>query len=240
MRADGLGFATMLKRMTPSTARRLVAEARASRLSDPSVRYPPWYLHRWHFLPEGYLSRRSAAGYESVIRTLYNQARERRLLRALAAHVASFRPASVVDLGCGPGRAIEALADALPRVDLTGIDLSPFLLERAERRTARFAGRVTLSHGSALQPRFEGEGFDAAIAIHFIGHLPEAAAGRAAETALSLLRPGGRLYVIDHAWHPRPLQRVPLIEERRFNAGLVRFSVYERASAGTTTGILAT
>lgn len=214
--------------MTPSLARRVVAEARASRLSDPEVDYPRWYLRRWHFLPEGYLSRRSAATYESVVRTLYNQAREGRLLRALAGHVAAFRPANVIELGCGPGRAIETLAREMPGAEFTGVDLSPFLLERAEQRTAPFSNRVTLSHASALKPPFLAGRFDAALAIHFIGHLPEAAAHEATAAAMGLLRPGGRLYIIDHAWHPHLAERVPLVLEQHFNAGLVRFSVFER------------
>ena len=221
-------ISAMLKRMAPPLARRLVAEARAARLSDPAVDYPRWYLRRWHFLPEGYLSRRSAATYESVVRNLYNQAREGRLLRVLADHLSAFRPADVIELGCGPGRAIETLAEALPTTSITGIDLSPFLLERAEQRTARFGKRVTLSHSSALDPPFVAGRFDAALAIHFIGHLPQAAAREATTAAVTLLRPGGRLYVIDHAWHPHLPDRLPLVLERRFNAGMVRFSVFER------------
>ncbi|HXU24586.1 MAG TPA: class I SAM-dependent methyltransferase [Tepidiformaceae bacterium] len=222
----------MLKRMAPPLARRVVAEARAARLSDPAVDYPRWYLRRWHFLPEGYLSRRSAATYESVVRNLYNQAREGRLLRALAGHVSAFRPTDVIELGCGPGRAIEALARALPASSFTGVDLSPFLLERAERRTARFGSRVTLRHSSALHPPFVSGRFDAALAIHFIGHLPQAAARDATIAALTLLRPGGRLYVIDHAWHPHLPDRIPLVLEQRLNAGIVRFSVFERPPGG--------
>lgn len=214
--------------MAPSLARRVVEDARASRMSNPAVDYPRWYLRRWHFLPEGYLSRRSAAAYESIVRTVYNQAREARLLRALAAHVATFRPANLIELGCGPGRAIETLARELPGTELTGVDLSPFLLERAEQRTAPFSNRVTLRHASALQPPFIAGRFDAAVAIHFIGHLPGSAAHEATSAALALLRPGGRLYVIDHAWHPHPPGSIPLVMEQRFNAGLVRFSVFER------------
>ena len=50
-------------------------------MADPKVSYPDWYLTRWHFLPEGYVSRRSARLYQEYIPALYNQGRDERLRR---------------------------------------------------------------------------------------------------------------------------------------------------------------
>lgn len=221
----------MLKRMAPSLARRCVDEARRSPLSDPVVHYPQWYLQRWHFLPEGYLSRRSAAGYERLIRNVYNAASERRVLDRLVDAVARQAPKSLIELGCGPGRGLEAVAARLPGCELAGLDLSPFMLERAERRLEESAVAATLVHGTGMEAPLLPESFDAAVATHFFGHLPRAAAQRAWDEAARILKPGGRLYVIDHAWHPRlaaPLARVGSIGLLR---GILRFTVLQKAPA---------
>src|SRR5512141_406121 len=124
----------MLKRMRTSLARRCIAEALQSPHADPEVLYPRWYLQRWHFLPEGYLSRRSIAAYETLIRRLYNVTREGPILDRLTGYLRAARPEAVLELGCGPGRALERLSQALPGTPLTGVDLSPFMLERAAER----------------------------------------------------------------------------------------------------------
>jgi len=50
----------------------------------------------------------------------------------------------IVEIGCGTGRNLERLATIFPEASITGIDLSPDMLARAARRTARFGRRVTL------------------------------------------------------------------------------------------------
>jgi ubiquinone/menaquinone biosynthesis C-methylase UbiE len=221
----------MLKRMAPSLAQRCIDEARRSHLSDPVVRYPQWYLQRWHFLPEGYLSRRSAAGYERLIRNVYNAASEGRVLARLVDSVARQAPRTLVELGCGPGRGLEAIASRMPACELAGLDLSPFMLERAERRLEESAVAATLVHGTGMHAPLPSESFDAAVATHFFGHLPKAAAQRAWEEASRILRPGGRLYVVDHAWHPR--LNAPFGEARSAGLlrGILRFTILEKAGA---------
>ena len=56
-----------IKRISPARSARHVLAAAKLPLANREVDYPEWYLHRWHFLPEGYLSRRSAAAYEHLI-----------------------------------------------------------------------------------------------------------------------------------------------------------------------------
>jgi S-adenosylmethionine-diacylgycerolhomoserine-N-methlytransferase len=50
----------------------------------------------------------------------------------------------IVEIGCGTGRNLERLALIFPEARITGIDLSPDMLARAEARTARFGRRVVL------------------------------------------------------------------------------------------------
>ena len=218
----------MLKSLPDARAEELVAAAADAPTSDPHVDYPSWYLHRWHFLPEGYLSRRSAAGYDHVIRNVYNQLMEGRIIRRAVNEAARLRPHSVVEVGCGPGRLLKALADSGSGATLVGVDLSPYLLERARKRAGTHARLV---HADGLELPSEEAAFDLSCASHYIGHLPRGLRDRAFVELCRVVRPGGHILLIDHRWHgARTAEGVKLIDRTRCNAGLIDVSVFERTS----------
>jgi len=224
---------TMLKRIPRERAARLIAEARRLPQSDPATRYPAWYLHRWHFLPEGYLSRRSAAGYDRGIRQLYNAGVEQELIKKLTHRIAAARPPSVIELGCGPGRLLTALADSRVARRIVGVDLSPYLLERAQHRLGPCD--VTLMHADATETPEPDGAFDAAVAAHYIGHLPESLRPRAVQELARLVRPGGQVVVADHAWHPWPGHALlALRHASRHASGLIKLQVFERLESRDT------
>ena len=224
----------MLKRIPAGRAKELIASAGSTATSDPRVTYPSWYLHRWHFLPEGYLSRRCAAGYDHVIRRVYNQGFERATIRAAAEALAKLRPRAVLEVGCGPGRLLKALASSGVAEELVGVDLSPFLLERARRKLSM--SRVRLVHADGLALPSEDEACDAVVASHYVGHLPAAVRAAAATEIARVIRPGGHAVVVDHRWHPWPetpsLRREHVV---RSNTGLIEIATFVRtdAPAGT-------
>jgi len=221
----------MLKRLPAARARELVARASATPVSDPRVKYPRWYLHRWHFLPEGYLSARSAAGYENVIRRVYYQGTDARLNRSVVGELEGLNPGSILEVGCGPGRLLEAISEAGFSEGLVGVDLSPYLLERAARR---LDGRtVRLAHADGLTlPAAEGS-FDVAVAAHYVGHLPRALRGRALKEIARVVRPGGHVILIDHRWHGLPATPgTRRIRMTRHNAGLIEMTTLARDEIG--------
>lgn len=216
----------MLKRMDAVRARRLVADASSSPLTNPFVEYPHWYLQRWHFLPEGYLSRRSAAGYDLVVRNLYSALQEQRITRALLAMMRAEAPRHVLELGCGPGRLLRAVSKSRIAQRVTGVDLSPFMLERSQRRNR---SGVELVHSSGLDLPWDEPEFDAIVAAHYFGHLPPETRQPAVAEAARILKPGGTLYVVDHAWHEATTAPglLPLGEERRV-LGAIRLTAFQR------------
>lgn len=224
---EGAGtIVRMLKRIPPPRAEELVSAAAAMPLSDPKVTYPAWYLHRWHFLPEGYLSRRSAAGYDQVIRRLYNQGLESRVIQSVVAGLKRVAPTSLVEIGCGPGRLLQAAAAAGVGDYRVGMDLSPYLLERARKRLGRDARLV---HGDGLAIPSEDAAFDASVASHYLGHLPSRMREVAIAELSRVVRPGGHVFVVDHRWHPWPGNPgLKLLETVSHNLGLVTVRVFER------------
>ena len=60
----------------------------------------------------------------------------------LLARVAAVDPASVTDLGCGPGNLTALLADRWPAAAITGIDSSPEMIEAARAAEPRVAFEI--------------------------------------------------------------------------------------------------
>jgi len=198
-----------LQQMPPSAAVRAESRARRAPAADPSVDYPAWYLRRWHFFPEGYLSAGGVRNYDRFIRPLYYEGHERKALAALTREVVRVhattregpRP-TILDVGCGTGRMLAAIRRRLPASDLTGLDLSPFMV--AESR-ARLADTARIVHADACSLPWDSASFDVAVAAHVLGHVPRPVATRMLTEIARTLRPGGTLLVVEHSWHTLPL-----------------------------------
>jgi SAM-dependent methyltransferase len=83
-------------------------------------------------------------------------------------------PATVIELGCGPGIALGELLAAYPAASVVGVDRSPVVLKSARRRNAlAFAdGRLTLITGDIEK----GVGYtpaDLVLAIHVLYFWPD-------------------------------------------------------------------
>ncbi len=103
-------------------------------------------------------------------------------------------PARVLDAGTGTG-SIALLAAELG-YEVTGVDLSEDMLERARAKVAAQGLDVTLVHGPAESPP-EGP-FDAVVERHVLWTMPDPAGALAAWRAAT--RPGGRLVLLEGSW----------------------------------------
>ena len=102
----------------------------------------------------------------------------------------------VLDLGCGKGRMVAALAARGARV--IGVDpVLVFLRPASTRQDAEVAvtARLPLACGEAEWVPFPEGTFDAVLCVEDLEHVPDT--GRALREMARVLKPGGRLVVID-------------------------------------------
>ena len=102
--------------------------------------------------------------------------------------------ARVLELGVGTGLSLEAYPQ---HCQVTGIDLAPEMLERAQDRVNRNGWRhVTLQQGDALNLAFADDAFDYVMAFHVVSVVPDPQ--RMMAEAERVCRPGGLLTIINH------------------------------------------
>jgi S-adenosylmethionine-diacylgycerolhomoserine-N-methlytransferase len=69
-------------------------------------------------------------------------------------------PMRILEVGCGTGKNLTALCRRFPKAFITGLDLSAAMLGVANKKIARFGGRVRLVHQRYDGPVAGGEPFD--------------------------------------------------------------------------------
>jgi S-adenosylmethionine-diacylgycerolhomoserine-N-methlytransferase len=110
-------------------------------------------------------------------------------------------PRRVLEVGCGTGRNLRRLAELFPAAGLTGVDLSPDMLARAERNLNRGSDRIRLRHGEFPQVPAESEPFDLVLFSYSLSMINPGWKDAIA-AALSGLNEGGVLAVVD--FHDSP------------------------------------
>ncbi len=154
---------------------------------------------------DGWASRRAEALYGTP--DFVEQRRATRAALALASGE------NVLDIGSGPGLlASEMAVDVGSAGSVDGVDPSDSMLVLARsRRPQDGAGATRFVSGDACALPFQEGTFDAAVAAQVYEYLPDVPA--ALQAAHRVLRPGGRLLVLDTdwksiVWHSRDTERM--------------------------------
>jgi ubiquinone/menaquinone biosynthesis C-methylase UbiE len=107
--------------------------------------------------------------------------------------VCSRAQGEVLEVAIGTGRNLTFYPAG---VRLTGIDLSPAMLERARERAGELGMEVDLREGDAQDLPFPGGSFDTVVCTLSLCNVPDDR--RAVAEMKRVLRPGGRLLLLDH------------------------------------------
>lgn len=111
----------------------------------------------------------------------------------LAKHFSEKEKLSVLDVGCGAGFFEMVLADFA--CDVTGIDLTPEMIEKGTDLIKRHGSKARLMVMDAEHPDFPDESFDVVLSRNLVWTLPHPV--KAYQEWQRVLKPGGILLVYD-------------------------------------------
>lgn len=123
---------------------------------------------------------------------------------------------SLLDVGCGTGTLLAALAARFPRVRLAGIDADARMLGRAAGKLGGHS-RVALLRAYAQALPFPDGAFDVVVSTLIFHHLPTAVKRQVIREITRVLRPGGRFLLADFGPPDTAVQRVLLGIVGRFD-----------------------
>ena len=106
--------------------------------------------------------------------------------------------AIVADLGCGTGFLASQLAPWVARID--AVDREAAMLDAARKRLAEY-DNITFHHGDVIDLPLPDQSVDITLALLLLHHIGEPSL--VVQQAARILRPGGRLLIVDMTKHDR-------------------------------------
>ena len=101
----------------------------------------------------------------------------------------------VLEIGCGTGNLIIRAKRGHPHLEAIGCDPDPRALERARRKASDF--NIRFERGYAATAPYADVEFDRVLSSMMLHHLDDDAKTAAAAEIFRVLRPGGRLHLVD-------------------------------------------
>jgi ubiquinone/menaquinone biosynthesis C-methylase UbiE len=181
-------------------------------------RRPDYYLQNFHFQSGGWLTEESAERYDTQVEVLFRGTANAMRRQALPPLAEAFsgrdqRKLRLLDLGCGTGRFLDFVKQAWPRLPVIGVDLSEAYIRHARRHLKRWA-RTNLVIANAEAVPVPDASCDAATSIFVLHELPSEVRRAVIREAARVLKPGGRLILVDSLQHG---------DEPNYDAILARF-----------------
>jgi ubiquinone/menaquinone biosynthesis C-methylase UbiE len=138
-----------------------------------------------------------AARYD-LLAWLLTRGRERELREAIIRIAGLETGNNVLDIGCGTGTlAIAATRYVGTTGAVTGIDASPSMIARANRKAAKAGARATFQVAVAESLPFPDRRFDVVFSTLMLHHLPRKTRQQCAQEVKRVLKAGGRVVAVD-------------------------------------------
>ena len=130
-------------------------------------------------------------------------------LRTMTVNLAQVKPGDcVLEVGCATGTlSLAAKRQAGPTGSVFGIDIIPGMIEVSKKKAAQAKLDVTFQLGSIEDIPFPDENFDVVICSFMIFHMSEKVRNKGIKEIYRVLKPQGRLLVLDLALPPNTVSR---------------------------------
>ena len=204
---DG-SLATLLKRSRlffedlPEIHRRRKSGEHSEVFTDEMrAKRPRYYLQNFHFQTGGWLTADSAQRYDTQVEVLFNGTANAIRRQALVPLHEIFagrdqRTLRLLDVGTGTARFLDFVKQAWPRLPVLGLDLSEAYLNEA-RRHLRRRSRIGFVVGNAESIPLADASQDAVTSIFTFHELPPQVRLGVVRECARVLKPGGRLVLLD-------------------------------------------
>jgi ubiquinone/menaquinone biosynthesis C-methylase UbiE len=115
----------------------------------------------------------------------------------LVEHIAARPGERLLEIGCGTGSLVIALKRAQPGAEVVGLDPDPGALTIARRKAARARTEIAFDQGFADALPYPDASFDVVASSFMYHHLPPAVKVATVREVRRVLKPGGRLHLLD-------------------------------------------
>ncbi len=103
----------------------------------------------------------------------------------------------VLDLGCGTGTLAILVKQICPQSEVVGLDADPKILEIARGKAQKARAGITFDLGMAFELPYPDNAFDHVLSSFVFHHLTTENKSRTFKEVYRILRPGGKLSVLD-------------------------------------------
>jgi ubiquinone/menaquinone biosynthesis C-methylase UbiE len=166
------------------------------RLRRADVTIPSYYSSQnFHGIENGYLNPGAAVSYDPITQHVLPP-NETMVRQALIDSIQG-KPRQILDLGCGTGSTTLMLKQAFPQAQVIGLDLSPYMLVRAEDKTKTASLDIQWRHGDAEKTGFPDASFDLVTASLLFHETPPAVSQAILRESFRLLTVGGEVLILD-------------------------------------------
>ncbi|RCJ30590.1 methyltransferase type 11 [Nostoc minutum NIES-26] len=171
-------------------------EKQSDRFRRSDIIVPLYYSSQnFHGIEGGYLNPEVAVSYDPV--TQYLLPPHETLVRQALIDAVKVHPRRILDLGCGTGSTTLMLKQAFPQAEVIGLDLSPYMLVRAEDKAQSAGLEILWRHGNAETTNFQNAAFDLVTASLLFHEIPNTVSQAILRESFRLLVAGGQILILD-------------------------------------------